>query len=89
MKDKTIYSIIFTITLLALTTIWCLSLVDIVNTKHLSIACLISLCILNISKYLIFKNSSNKDAIQMNRCKSGAIIYSLATLILLIIDFIF
>ncbi|MEG0022354.1 MAG: hypothetical protein RR745_05770 [Bacilli bacterium] len=89
MKNNYTYNIILIITILILSILLYLSNVNIIPTEYIPIACLISLSILNFSKYIILNNSSNKDKIQMKRCKNGVLIYAFATLILLIIVFIF
>lgn len=89
MKNNYIYNIILIITILILSILLYLSNVNIIHTEYIPIACLISLSILNISKYIILNNSSNKDIIQIKRCKNGALIYAFGTMVLLIIVFIF
>lgn len=89
MKNNYIYNSILIITLLILSILLYLSNINIIPTEYIPISCLISLSILNISKYIILNNSSNKDIFQIKRCKNGAIIYAFCTLILLIIVFIF
>lgn len=89
MKNKYAYSTILVITLIVLSIISYLSFVDIIKTQYVPIACLVSLCILNIAKYFNLKNSTKEDVVKMKRCKDGALIYGVGTLIFIIIIYIF
>ena len=89
MKNNYPYSIILILTILILSILLYLSNINIILAEYIPIACLISLSILNTSKYIILNNSSNKDIVKMKRCKNGALIYIFGALILLLIVFIF